>query len=72
MPYKYPDTPPNRPDPIIEDGHKARDRRKQNRSFIPIALAVAGILAVAAIAAVTTHESEKQIDGGEARTETAR
>jgi hypothetical protein len=62
MAYEYPDQPTNRPDPIIEDGHKARDQRKVNRSHIPIAMAVAGILALAVIAAITTNESEEEVD----------
>jgi hypothetical protein len=62
MAYEYPDQPTNRPDPIIEEGHKAPDRRKTSRSYMPIALAVAGVLAIAAIAAITTDESEEQVD----------
>jgi hypothetical protein len=60
--YEYPEHPTNRPDPIIEDGHKAPDQRKQSRSYIPIAFAVAGILALAAVAAITTNESEEQAE----------
>lgn len=52
MSYEYPDRPPNRPDPIIEDGHKAPDRRKEDRSYIPIGLAAAVVLVLAAAAAV--------------------
>jgi len=52
MSYEYPDHPPNRPDPIIEDGHKAPDRRKEDRSYIPVALFVAVVLILAAAAAV--------------------
>lgn len=62
---EYPDHPTNRPDPIIEDGHKAPDQRKADRSYVPIALTVAAILAlaaVAAVAAVTTHESQEQVE----------
>jgi hypothetical protein len=62
MPYEYPDEPTNRPDPIIKDGHKAPDQRKVDRSYIPIAWAVTAILALAAVAAVTTNESDKQVD----------
>jgi hypothetical protein len=62
MAYEYPDKPTNRPDPIMEDGHKAPDQRKVDRSYIPIALAVAGIIALAAVAAVTTNESEEQVE----------
>jgi hypothetical protein len=65
MAYEYPDQPTNRPYPIIEDGHKAPDQRKVNRSYIPIAMAVAGILALAAIAAITTNESEEQVERAE-------
>jgi hypothetical protein len=65
MAYEYPDKPTNRPDPIIEDGHKAPDQRKVKRSYIPIALAVAGILALATVAAITTNESEEQVERGE-------
>ncbi len=65
MAYEYPDQPTNRPDPIIENGHKAPDQRKVNRSYIPIAFAVAGILALAVVAALTTNESEEQVDRGE-------
>lgn len=66
MAYEYPDHPTNRPDPIMEDGHKAPDERKVNRSYIPIALAVAGILTIAAVAAVTTNESQEQVERGAA------
>lgn len=52
MPYEYPDHPPNRPDPIMEHGHKAPDRRKEDRSYIPIAMAVAVILTLAAATAL--------------------
>jgi hypothetical protein len=62
MAYEFPDHPTNRPDPIIEDGHKAPNERKQSRSYIPIAFAVAGILAIAAVAAITTNESEEQVE----------
>jgi hypothetical protein len=62
MAYEYPDKPSNRPDPIMEDGHKAPDQRKVDRSYIPIALAVAGIVALAVVAAVTTNESEEQVE----------
>ncbi len=34
MSYEYPDHPPNRPDPIIEDGHKAPDRREERGSLL--------------------------------------
>lgn len=54
MPYEYPDKPPNRPDPIIEDGHKAPDRRKEDRTYIPIALALAVVIALAAATALVT------------------
>ncbi len=66
MPHVYPDKPPNRPDPIIEDCHKAPDRRKEDRSYIPIAVAAAAIISLAAVAAITTNESEKQVARGEA------
>lgn len=68
MPYEYPDRPPNRPDPIMEDGHKAPDARKQNRAYIPaaFALAVAAVLAIAAIATLTSIESQEQVERGEA------
>lgn len=66
MPYEYPDKPPNRPDPIIENGHKAPDRRKEDRSYIPIAMAVAAILAIAAVAAFSSFESQEQAERGEA------
>lgn len=46
----------------MEDGHKAPDQRKVDRPYIPIALAVAGILALAAIATITTNESEEQVE----------
>lgn len=62
MTYQYPVHPTNRPDPIIEDGHKAPDQRKVDRSYLPIGLAVAGILALAAVAAVTTDESEELVE----------
>lgn len=62
MAYEYPDKPTNRPDPIMESGHKAADQRKVERSYRPIWVAVAGILALAAIAAVTSNESEKQVE----------
>jgi hypothetical protein len=62
MAYEYPELPTNRPDPTLEDGHKAPDRRKTRRSYGVIAAAVAGILAIAAVAAITTNESEKHID----------
>lgn len=62
MSFEYPEHPTNRPDPIIEDGHKAPDQRKVDRSYIPIALAVAGILALAAVATITTNESEEQVE----------
>jgi hypothetical protein len=65
MAYEYPDKPTNRPDPIMEDGHKAPDQRKVDRSYIPIALAVAGIVALAVVAAVTTNESEEQVERSE-------
>jgi hypothetical protein len=64
MAYEYPDRPTNRPDPIIENGHKAPDRRKEDRSWIPLVMAAAGILAIAGIAAVTTHESQQQVETG--------
>ena len=63
---EYPDHLSNRPDPIIEDGHKAPDQRKISRAYIPISLVVAGILAIAAIAAVMTNESQEQVERGEA------
>jgi hypothetical protein len=62
MSFEYPEHPTNRPDPIMEDGHKAPDQRKVDRPYIPIALAVAGILALAAIATITTNESEEQVE----------
>jgi hypothetical protein len=65
MAYEWPDKPTNRPDPIMEDGHKAPDQRKVDRSYIPIALAVAGIVALAVVAAVTTNESEEQVERSE-------
>jgi hypothetical protein len=64
MAYEYPDKPTNRPDPIIENGHKAPDRRKENRTWIPLVLAGASILAIAGIAAVTAHESQEQVETG--------
>jgi hypothetical protein len=65
MAYEYPDRPTNRPDPIIEDGHKAPDQRKKSRAYVPIALAVAAILALAVVAAITTNESQEQVERGE-------
>lgn len=65
MAYEYPDRPTNRPDPIIEDGHKAPDRRKEERSYIPLAFAVAAILTIAAVAAITTNESQQQVERGQ-------
>jgi hypothetical protein len=62
MAYKYPEQPTNRPDPIMQDGHKAPDQRKVDRSYLPIALAIAGILALAVVATITTNESEEQVE----------
>jgi len=62
---EYPDHPTNRPDPIIEDGHKAPDQRKSNRSYIPFALAAAAFIVVAAVAAVAVapaNESQEQFE----------
>lgn len=67
MAYEYPEHPTNRPDPIIQDGHKAPDQRKVDRSYLPIALAVAGILALASVAIITTNESEEQVERPAAR-----
>jgi hypothetical protein len=66
MAYEYPDHPTNRPDPIVENGRKAPDQRKKSRAYIPILLAVGGILALATVAAITTNESEEQVERGEA------
>jgi|GEM_PF-6595146 len=56
----YPDRPTNRPDPIIENGHKAPDQRKAPRSKMPVVLVVAGILVIAVAAVATTYESDEQ------------
>jgi hypothetical protein len=62
MTFEYPEHPTNRPDPIMVDGHKAPDQRKVDRSYLPIALSVAGILALAAVATISTNESEEQVE----------
>ena len=63
MAYEYPDRPTNRPDPIIEDGHNAPARRKEDRTWIPLVVAAAAaIIALAGIAVVTAHESQQQYE----------
>lgn len=66
MASEYPDRPSNRPDPIIEDGHKAPDERKRDRSYLPIALAAAAILLLAAVATISANLSQDQVERGEA------
>lgn len=66
MPYTYPDEPTNRPDPILKDGRKAPDARKSARSYAPIVLAVLAFLGLATVAALTTNESEEQVERGKA------
>jgi hypothetical protein len=63
MSYEYPEHPTNRPDPIIENGHKAPDRRKEDRTWIPLVVAAAAaIIALAGIAVVIAHESQQQFE----------
>lgn len=67
MPHVSPDKLPNhRRESISGDSHTGPSRRKEELSYVPIAVAVAAIISLAAIAAITTNESEKQVLLGEA------
>jgi multisubunit Na+/H+ antiporter MnhC subunit len=66
----YPERPTNRPDPIIEGGHKAPDERKRRVSRTLILLAVIALLALAAFAAITAYRAERTPESGSVQSST--